>query len=119
MFKLILNETSRGRHKLKKLKSALENIKFFYESPEAVIYLFNDYSSIVSEAKYKSIYGEGLKILTPKQMLQRLPVALVRVKPGKTSGNVLNEIRQIIYPLYRGKEITKNVNNNKMNSIKL
>ena len=52
-------------------------------------------------------------------MLQRLPVALVRVKPGKTSGNVLNEIRQIIYSLYRGKEITKNVNNNKMNSIKL
>ena len=119
MFKLILNETSRGRHKLKKLKSALENIKFFYESPEAVIYLFNDYSSIVSEAKYKSIHGEGLKILTPKQMLQRLPVALVWVKPGKTSGNVLNEIRQIIYSLYRGKEITKNVNNNKMNSIKL
>ena len=101
MFKLILNETSRGRHKLKKLKSALENIKFFYESPEAVIYLFNDYSSIVSEAKYKSIHGEGLKILTPKQILQRLPIALAQVKAGNTSENLLNEIRQIIYSLYR------------------
>ena len=119
MFKLILNETSRGRHKLKKLKSALENIKFFYESPEAVIYLFNDYSSIVSEAKYKSIHGEGLKILTPKQILQRLPIALAQVKAGNTSENLLNEIRQIIYSLYRAKEITKKVYNNIMNSIKL
>ena len=119
MFKLILNETSRGRHKLKKLKSALENIKFFYESPEAVIYLFNDYSSIASEAKYKSIHGEGLKILTPKQILQRLPIALAQVKAGNTSENLLNEIRQIIYSLYRAKEITKKVYNNIMNSIKL
>ena len=61
----------------------------------------------------------NLKILTPKQMLQRLPIALAQVKAGNTSENLLNEIRQIIYSLYRAKEITKKVYNNIMNSIKL
>ena len=44
-----------------------------------VIKLFNEYSKIVSEAKYKAEYGEGLKILTPKQVLQRLQIALTQV----------------------------------------
>ena len=48
-----------------------------------------------------------IKILTPKQILQGLPIALAQVKVGKTSENLLNEIRQIIYFLYRAKEITK------------
>ena len=52
-------------------------------------------------------------------MLQRLPRALAQVKAGNTSENLLNEIRQIIYFLYRVKEITKKVHNNVMNSIKL
>ena len=52
-------------------------------------------------------------------MVQRLPVALAQVKAGNTSENLLNEIRQIIYSLYRVKEITKKVYNNIMNSIKL
>ena len=68
-----------------------------------VIKLFDDYSRIVSEAIYKSKYGEGLKMLTPKQMLQGLPIALAQVIAGNISDNVLNEIRQIIYPLYRTK----------------
>ena len=62
--------------------------------------MFDDYSRIVSEAIYKSKYGEGLKMLTPKQMLQGLPIALAQVTAGNISDNVLNEIRQIIYPLY-------------------
>ena len=50
-----------------------------------MIKVFNDYSKIASKAKYKSIYGEGLKILTPKQLLQRLSIALVQAKAGNTS----------------------------------
>ena len=69
--------------------------------------MFNDYSKIVSDAKYKTKYGEGLKILTLKQMLQRLPIALAQVKGGTTSENVLNEICQIIYSLYPVKQIIK------------
>ena len=48
-----------------------------------------------------------LKILTPKQILQTLPIALAQVKAGNTSKNLLNEIRQIIYSLYQAKEVTK------------
>ena len=58
-------------------------------------------------------------MLTPKQMLQRLPIALAQVKAGNTSENLLNEIRKIIYSLYQAKEITKKVYNNIMNSVKL
>ena len=75
---------------------------------------------MVPEAKNKSIHGEGLKTLTTKQMSQRLPIAHVQVKTaGNTSENLLNEIRKFIYSLYQTKEITKNVYNNIMNSIKL
>ena len=63
--------------------------------------------------------GKRIKILTPKQMLQRLPIALAQVKAGNTSENLLNEIRQIIYSLYQEKEVTKKVYNNTTNSIKL
>ena len=45
-------------------------------------------------------------------MLQRLTIALAQVKAGKTTENVLNEIRQIIYSLYQAKQITKKVYNN-------
>ena len=55
---------------------------------------------LVSEAIYKQKYGKGFKILSPKQMLQRLPLTLAQVKEANTSGNVLNEIRKITYSLY-------------------
>ena len=64
-------------------------------------------------------HGEDLKILIPKEILQRLPVALAQVKAGNTSKYLLNEIRQITYYLYGAKEITKKVYNNIMNSIKV
>ena len=75
----------------------------------------NDYSKIESIAKYRSIHEEGLKIITSKQMFQRLPIALA----SNTSEKLLNEIHQIIYSLNREEEVTKNVYNNIMNLIKL
>ena len=53
----------------------------------------------------------NLKILSPKQMLQRLPIALAKVKDGKVSDILLNKIRQIVYSLYQSKHITKKVCN--------
>ena len=52
-------------------------------------------------------------------MLQRLPIGLAQVKAGNTSENLLNEIRQIMYSLYRAKEIIKKVYNSVTNSIKV
>ena len=45
----------------------------------------------------------NLKLLIPKQILQRLPIALAQIKAYSTSENLLHEIKQIIYSLYRGK----------------
>ena len=55
--------------------------------------------------------GTGLEKLTPKQELKRLPITLAQVKPGNNSESLLNEISQIVYSLYRSKEITKKVYN--------
>ena len=52
-------------------------------------------------------------------MFQRFPIALAQVKAGNSSENLLNEIRQVMYYLYREKQVTKKVYNNIMNSIKL
>ena len=59
------------------------------------------------DARNNKTEGKGLKILTPKQMLQRLPIALAQVKAGNNSENLLNEIRQIIYSLYQSKQSLK------------
>ena len=72
------------------------------------------YISLITEGKYKAQYGEGLKMLRLKQMLQRLPIALAQVQPGNTSENAsenLNKIRQFIYSLHREKEVTQKVYN--------
>ena len=62
---------------------------------------------------------KGIKILTPKQMFQRLPIALAQVKASNNSESLLNEIRQIVYSLYQSKQITKKVYNNIIKSINI
>ena len=60
-----------------------------------------------------------MKLLTHKQTIQRLQIALEQVKAGSTSENVLNETDQIIYSLFQEQEITKKENRKIMSSIKL
>ena len=59
----------------------------------------------------------GRKILTPKQILQRLPIALAQVKASNNSKSLLNEIKQTVYSLYQSKQITKKVYNHIVESI--
>ena len=68
---------------------------------------------VVSKAK-----GTGLKILTDKQMLNRLPILLAQIQAGNNSVKLKNEIRQILYSLYRSKVLTKTVYNNLIKSIR-
>ena len=56
--------------------------------------------------------GKGLKILTNKQMLNRLPILLAQIQAGNNSKKLRNELRQILYSLYRSKALTKTVYNN-------
>ena len=51
--------------------------------------------------------GQSLKILTPNQMLSRLPISLAQLKAGNNSEKLKNEIRQLLYSLYRSKKLTK------------
>ena len=76
---------------------------------------------MILEAKTlaKEQEGTGLKILTPNQMLKRLPIALAQIKAGNHSESLLNEIRLIAYSSCRSKEITKKVYNNIIKSIKV
>ena len=81
----------------------LRNKKFLkMEIPIKQLTLLKKSLTLIKQQK-----GKGLKILTPKHMVQRLPIAIAQVITGNTSENLLNEIRQIIYSLYRVKEITK------------
>ena len=86
-----------------------------------IVNLLNDNAKIRSESIYKSKQNEtkrtGIKVLTPKQMLQRLPIALAQGKSGNNSKSLLNEIRKIVYSLYQSEQITKKVYNNIIKSI--
>ena len=99
----------------------INNAENFYNSREEVIIFFRDYIEMLSDVNYNARQNEtkekGLKTLTHKQMLQRLPIALAQVKAGNNSENLLNEIRQIVYSLYQSKQITKKVYNNIIKSI--
>ena len=99
-----------------KQKETINDLENFYNSREELINFFRDYIEILSDANYNSKQNEtewkGLMILTPKQMLQRLPLALAQAKAGNNLESLLNEIRQIFYSLYQSKQMTKNVYNN-------
>ena len=53
--------------------------------------------------------GQGIKILTPNQMLSRLPIALAQLNAGNNSEKLKNEIRKLLYSLYRLKKLTKQI----------
>ena len=114
-----LNIIRRG-NKTANQKKVLANINAHFNARNNAIKFIEDYGSMILEAKKlaKEQEGTGLKILTPNQMLKRLPIALAQVTAGNNSENLLNEIIQIVYSLYRSKEITKKVYNNIINSIK-
>ena len=93
----------------------------FFKAREIVLDNFDSKIFLIKceGAGFSNFDRSKLKILTPKQMLQRLPIALAQVKAGNNSENLLNEIRQIVYSLYQSKEITKKVYNNIIKSIQL
>ena len=113
--------TIRKGNKNPEQRKALANINIHFNARDSAIKFIEDYGSMILEAKKqaKEQEGAGLKILTPNQMLKRLPIALAPIKAGNNSESLLNEIRQIVYSLYRSKEITKKVYNNIINSIKV
>ena len=91
----------------KAIKKRPENKKFMIEENKKII-------NIVERILYFNQLdqsGQGLKVLTPNQMLSRLPITLVQLKAGNNSKKLKNEIRQLLYSLYRSKNMTEQVYN--------
>ena len=97
----------------------LGNIIILFNGKNEAIKFVENYGSMTFEGKRKTTEWKRYKILTPKQMLQRLPIAFAQVKAGNNSESLLTEIKQIIYSLYHLKEITKKVYNNLIKSIQI
>ena len=78
--------------KTPKQEEVIDNLENFYKSREEVFNFFKDYSKLFFDVDYKTkqheTKGTGLKILTPKQMLERLPIALAQVNAGNNSENL-------------------------------
>ena len=70
-----------------------------------------------SAAEKRNQQGKGLKTLTPSQMLSRLPISLAQLKAGNNSEKLKNEIRQLLYSLYRSKKLTKEIYKSLINII--
>ena len=90
------NKNKKTKKGTKTTKKALANIDILFNERNEAIKFMEDNSSTILEA----IDGEGIQILAPKQMLQRLPVVLAPAKAGSKSENLLKEIRQIVSSLY-------------------
>ena len=101
-----LNRINQGPKYNKSLAqlNTIKNIKNIYESREEVFKMFNNYAKNMPKNIYEPKKGKGLKILTPKQMLQRLPINLAQIKADNNSESLLNEIRQTVHSLYQSKK---------------
>ena len=98
---------------------ALNSLYNFFEGREKIINAFES-KIFLTKCKVASILNLDhfrLKVLTPRQMFQRLPIALAQVKAVNNSESLLNEIRQTVYSLYQSKQITKKVYNNIIKTI--
>ena len=93
-------------------KSTADYLEYMKEQKEGQKRFSDDYDSNGWSS------GSGLKILTNKQMLNRLPILLAQIQVGNNSIKLKNEIRQILYSLYRSKVLTKTVYNNLIKSIR-
>ena len=91
---------------------AADYLKYMEEQEKGQKRFSDDYDSNGS-----GNVGTGLKILTNKQMLNRLPILLAQIQAGNNSSKLKNEIRQILYSLYRSKVLTKTVYNNLIEAI--
>ena len=93
----------------------------FFDGKEKVLDAFDSkiFPTKTENSGYLDSKPSNLKILTPKQILQRLPIALAQIKAANNSESLLNEIRQIAYSLYQPKEVTKKVYNNIIKLIKV
>ena len=109
--KLLVTEGKKNENQVYAIKKVLDKMKKFIEKvPEnkkSKIGKNEKIIDIVDNILYFNQSGEGLKILTPNQMLSRLPITLAQINAGNNSEKLKNEIRQLFYSLYKSKKLTE------------
>ena len=111
------NTRPQDSEKQQERKNVLKNLYALFEGRERVLDTFESkIFPIKNKGGYLDFKPSSIKILSPKQMFQRLPIAFAQIKAGNNSENLLNEIRQIVY---QSKGITKKVYINIIKSIKV
>ena len=121
MYKVLrtVNDKERNSNLVDMFNSALKDLEKTkeekeIEKPDEII---TAAKMILDFNKIKQQKGQGTKILTPNQMLSRLSIALAQLEAGNNSNKLKNEIRQLLYSLYRSQNMTKQVYNNLINYI--
>ena len=115
LVKKLFETTDKKKNNEQEIKNSWSNIKdeikrmskeeIKNEKPDDILGIINKIFYFNKEIQKQRV--SGLKILTPKQMLSRLPISLVQSNAGNNSEKLKNEIRQILYSLYRSKKLTK------------
>ena len=104
LVKVIISGLKDLKEEIKKMSEAEIEI----EDPESIVEIVEE----ILKFNEQNQQGKGIKILTPNQMLSRLPITLAQLKAGNNSEKLKNEIRQLLYSLYCSKNMTKQVYNN-------
>ena len=95
------------KQKINNIIDCIEFVLDYVAFHKNISYSDSDSKQNSSDSEFSDTEGSGLKILTPNQMLSRLPITLAQLKAGNNSEKLKNEIRQLLYSLYRSKKLTK------------
>ena len=98
LVKIVSSETEK-----KRINNVIKSVEFTLDQVASL----GDSEPDFSDSDFSDTKESGLKILTPNQMLNRLPITLAQLKAGNNSEKLKNEIRQLLYSLYRSKKLTK------------
>ena len=109
----LVNVINSGIQNLNKEIEKMSEDEKRIEKPDEILKIVED----ILNFNKQNQQGKSFKILTPNQMLSRLPITLAQLKAGNNSEKLKNEIRQLLYSLYRSKNMTKQVYNNLINYI--
>ena len=102
----LVNLINSGLKDLKEKIKKMSKVEIDIEKPDKIVEIVEE---ILKFNKQNQQEGQGIKILTPNQMLNRLPIALAQLQAGNNSNKRKNEIRQLLYSLYRSKNMTEQV----------
>ena len=104
----LVNIINSGLKDLKEKTKKISEAEIKIKDPKSIVEILE----MILKFNKINQQGKGLKILTPNQMLSRLPIVLSQLKAGNNSEKLKNEIRQLLYSLYCSKNMTKQVYNN-------